>query len=235
MFKCDVCAFETAKRSGLDRHTKSRRHLALAAKKACSTCGKTYHSSSGLWKHAKQCGKEEALRTLLRQQEALVQQLQHTAQHHVHHHVHHHKIMVFLNEQCRNAVNWPDFVAGLTIDLGDDMTESILKTVCAGMRGLGVHERPIHCVDAKKRQLYLKSNDIWENDAEKIKTMLRTSNQVLQNQCRLSLLRWDDVHPNWDLDDVQSERFRKLALQLTEGVDEEKYVHELSKQFGIKP
>lgn len=217
-------------------------------------CGKNYASASGLWKHQQRCSSSDLdVRTLLkeqgRQHDALLDQLRaqqaqlkeiatqritnFTKTEHVTNHVTTNNVLVFLNTDCSNAVNWADFVAGLTVELESDVTESIVKTVCAGIRELGVHRRPIHCVDVKRRKLYLKTDNVWENDAGKIRAALKASHAVLQNQCRTMLQAWDTTHPEWFTHDAEVERYRKLAVQVTEGVDEERCTVAISKSVGI--
>jgi hypothetical protein len=251
LYQCGPCGFECAKPSGLARHERSQKHQeqmrALkpqSSEKRCEACGKGYASASGLWKHQQRCAPD--LRSLLldqkRQQDELLEQLKVqqaqlaelavaprvTTTHNTTNNV-----LVFLNTDCGNAVNWSDFVAGLTVELEGDVTESIVKTVCAGIRELGVHRRPIHCVDVKRCKLYLKTDNVWENDAGKIREALRASHTVLQNQCRAMLQAWNTTHPEWKNHDAEVERYRRLAVQVTEGVDEERCTFAISKSVGL--
>jgi hypothetical protein len=171
------------------------------------------------------------------QELALAPRVQHTTMHTTTHlTTHNHttnNVLVFLNTDCSNAVNWADFVAGLTVTLESDVTESIVKTVCAGILELGVHRRPIHCVDVKRRKLYLKTDNVWENDAGKIQAALRASHTVLQNQCRATLQQWDKTNPEWFQHHSEIERYRKLSVQVMDGVDEERCTIAISKSVGL--
>lgn len=252
MYRCTPCAFESSKASGLARHTTTLKHLKQLEKLkvkeryCCDACGKEYGSTSGLWKHQQRCTPD--LRSLLldqkRQQEELLEQMKaqqaKLAELAVAPHITNHttntttnNVLVFLKTDCSKAVNWADFVAGLTVELEGDVTESIVKTVCAGIRELGVHRRPIHCVDVKRRKLYLKTDDVWENDAEKIRAVLKASHTVLQNQCRTMLQAWDTTHPDWYNHAAEVELYQKLAVQVTEGVDEERCTVAISKSVGL--
>jgi hypothetical protein len=245
------------------RHEQSRKHLQKVKEKQteCETCGKGYGSVSGLWKHQQKCASE--LKTLLAEQRRQYdeqrkqhdeQRRQHDEQRRQHDELIEemrqqkqrlveiaatpttkttNNVLVFLNTDCSNAMNWADFVAGLTVELEGDMTESIVKTVCTAIQELGMHRRPIHCVDVKRRKLYLKTNNVWENDAGKIETAMKESHTVLQNQCRSMLQAWDTIHPNWDKNDAEMERYRKLVVQVTDGVDEERCTTAISKKVGI--
>ena len=257
MHRCAPCGFESAKASGLARHERSRKHQEQAAKEtkaceACGACGKQYASASGLWKHQQRCAPD--LRELLldqkRQHDELLEQLkaQQTALEAQQselkalaaapritttHNTTTNNVLVFLNTDCSNAMNWSDFVAGLTVELEGDVTESIVKTVCAGIQELGVHRRPIHCVDVKRRKLYLKTDNVWENDADKIREAMRASHTVLQKQCRARLQAWDKTHPEWKVNEAEIERYRRLSVQVVEGVDEERCTVAISKSVGL--
>ena len=144
-------------------------------------------------------------------------------------------VLVFLNHDCSNAVNWGDFVAGLKLDLDDseDLHATIVRSMCAGILELGVHRRPIHCADVKRRKLYLKTGDVWVNDAELIHQTLADSHTALHQRCRLWLQAWNTTHPDWFLNEAMIDRYRRLAVQVTDGMDQEKCLTELSKQAGI--
>lgn len=260
---CAPCGFESSKASSLARHERSRKHREQMEKEmekeketkvcgACATCGKGYASASGLWKHQQRCAPD--LRELLldqkRQHDELLDQLkaQQTALEAQQselkalaaapritttHNTTTNNVLVFLNTDCSNAMNWADFVAGLTVELEGDVTESIVKTVCAGIQELGVHRRPIHCVDVKRRKLYLKTDNVWENDADKIREAMRASHTVLQKQCRARLQAWDKTHPEWQVNEAEAERYRRLSVQVVEGVDEERCTVAISKSVGI--
>lgn len=144
-------------------------------------------------------------------------------------------VLVFLNHDCSNAVNWGDFVAGLKLDLDDseDLHATIVRSMCAGIQELGVHRRPIHCADVKRRKLYLKTGDVWVNDAQVIHQTLTDSHTALHQRCRAWLQAWSTTHPDWYTKEAMIERYRKLAVQVTDGMDQEKCLTELSKQAGI--
>jgi len=80
-------------------------------------------------------------------------------------------INLFLNEQCKNALNLSDFIHELPIDFSDlnaiaekGFVEGISKTLMEGLKRLSVYERPIHCTDKKRETLYIKENNLWEKE-----------------------------------------------------------------------
>ena len=252
MHKCAPCGFECAKASGLQRHYKSAKHLRQTTH-TCPSCAKPYKTPSGLWKHQQTCAtslakaKEKDLCTLILEHQKTQTQLlvelktqwadmaprllnpppvtYNTTN----------NVLVFLNHDCSNAVNWGDFVAGLKLDLdgSDDFHATIVRTMCAGIQELGVHRRPIHCADVKRQKLYLKTGDVWVNDAQVIHQTMADSHAALHQRCRTWLQAWSTTHPDWYTKEAMIDRYRKLAVQVTDGMDQEKCMTELSKHAGI--
>ena len=80
---------------------------------------------------------------------------------------------VFLNEQCKDALNIMDFVSSLKFQLSDlenvgklGYTEGISKIFINGLQELDVFKRPIHCSDLKREIMYIKDKDAWEKEKE---------------------------------------------------------------------
>ena len=75
-------------------------------------------------------------------------------------------IQVFLNEQCKDAINMSDFVKSIEVSLQQlDYTKEkgfvngLSSVIIENMNKLGLYERPIHCTDTKRETLYIKDDD----------------------------------------------------------------------------
>ena len=75
-------------------------------------------------------------------------------------------INLFLNEQCKDALNIMDFVNSLTIELADlertgthGFADGISNIFVKAIQNLDITKRPIHCTDLKRETLYIKEND----------------------------------------------------------------------------
>ena len=89
---------------------------------------------------------------------------------------------MFLNEQCKHAMNMTEFIESIQLSLEDMM--NIANTGQAqGMTGIlidrlssiDVLKRPLHCSDLKKETVYIKDEDKWEQDSKtkpKMKSVL---------------------------------------------------------------
>ena len=82
-------------------------------------------------------------------------------------------INMFLNEQCKNAMNIGDFIKSLPItaqhyentkDKG--LADTLTNLMVDGLNNMEIVERPIHCTDQKRKVMYVKDNDKWEKDKD---------------------------------------------------------------------
>ena len=79
-------------------------------------------------------------------------------------------LQVFLNTDCKDAINLSDFVKTLKITLQDleftktnGIVEGVSSIIVNNLKGMDVHKRPIHCTDLKRETMYVK-NDEWIKD-----------------------------------------------------------------------
>ena len=86
-------------------------------------------------------------------------------------------INFFLNEQCKHALNFTDFVSSLQLQLEDlknneqvGFAEAISTVFIRGLKDLDMYQRPIHCSDSKRAIMYVKDDDQWgKNNDDTIK------------------------------------------------------------------
>jgi hypothetical protein len=80
---------------------------------------------------------------------------------------------VFLNEQCKDAMNMSEFVDTIKMQLSDlenfahlGYADGVSKIFVQGINALDIHLRPIHCSDSKRETLYIKDNDEWVKETD---------------------------------------------------------------------
>lgn len=83
---------------------------------------------------------------------------------------------VFLNNECKDAMNMGDFIESLSVNTKDlesfgsfGFVEGVTRILLRGLRALDIYKRPIHCSDMKREQIYIKDNNTWEKDDNKDK------------------------------------------------------------------
>jgi hypothetical protein len=110
---------------------------------------------------------------------------------------------MFLNEECKDALNIDDFMNSLKVTVEDliktgelgfvqGMTSIFLK----GLKDLDITQRPIHCTDVKRETVYIKDKDKWEKETTEKKLLKQALNQVVRKN--LSMLpEWREDHPDY--------------------------------------
>ena len=80
-------------------------------------------------------------------------------------------LQVFLNEDCKDAINFSEFIENIKISFEDlehqaevGYINGVSKLFIENLRDLGTHKRPIHCTDKKRKTLYIKENNEWDKE-----------------------------------------------------------------------
>ena len=117
-------------------------------------------------------------------------------------------INVFLNEQCKDAMNLSDFVKSIEVSREDlennaqlGFVGGISKIFMDNLKQLSINERPIHCTDVKRETMYIKDDDKWtkEVDSTKLNRVIQT---ITQKSTR-TLLDWKKVNPDYNDNDSE--------------------------------
>jgi hypothetical protein len=147
---------------------------------------------------------------------------------------------IFLNEQCKEAVNWDDFINSIKIGVSDlekliesNITDGITDALCNEINELGIYKRPLHCLDPKRKKICIKNENTWEYDYEKNKSKVEELNKKLQGKHIEQLKQWQYDNPNWEEDNEKKETFIKLTQKVMEDINSEKCIQEFAKQTSI--
>ena len=80
-------------------------------------------------------------------------------------------LQVFLNEQCKDAMNIMDFVNTFQLQFSDfekigevGYVEGISNIIIDKLSEMDIYKRPIHCSDAKREIMYVKDKDVWAKE-----------------------------------------------------------------------
>jgi hypothetical protein len=110
-------------------------------------------------------------------------------------------INIFLNEQCKDAINLSDFVKSLEITFENlkivnqtGMEESVSALILKGLENMDVNKRPIHCTDQKRDVMYVKEEEKWEKDEGNDK--LKNSIDDISRRHAYTLKKFKDVNPD---------------------------------------
>jgi len=112
----------------------------------------------------------------------------------------HFNINMFLNEECKDAINMSDFIKSIQVSLdqlqyttNNRLCKGITRVIMDNMNKLSKYERPLHCSDLKRETIYIKDNDKWEKDTHKEK--LKKVIEKTSNKNYTALTEWTKENP----------------------------------------
>ena len=128
---------------------------------------------------------------------------------------------VFLNEQCKDALNISEFVDSLKITFEDllyskknGLVEGISNVMIRGLKELDIYKRPIHCTDKKRETMYIKDHEKWEKDESH--EIMRNTIEKIADKERTALQLWTEENPDW----IETERKQMEYLTMLRNISE---------------
>ena len=134
-------------------------------------------------------------------------------------------INVFLNEQCKDALNIMDFVKSLQLKLKDlentgklGFVEGTSKIIIDGLKELDMHKRPIHCSNIHNEILYVKDNDKLEQENDNKDKMKRAIDEI--NKANMKQIpKWITENPTY----ADDEEYMKIISNIMKAdIEDEK-------------
>lgn len=126
---------------------------------------------------------------------------------------------VFLNEECKDAINIVDFVESLKFTVNDleqtgrlGYVQGITRIFVQALKQLDVTMRPVHCTDIKRETVYIKDQDNWEKENNE-KTKLRNVLKKIARKNLKMLPEWQEQNPDFRyLDTRENNEFIQISL-----------------------
>ena len=226
----------------------------------CKTCGNSYKYQSGLCKHVKTCQpKSESqpqpqvsdittLTTLIMElvknstdvQKQVLELCKsgtnnNTINANINNNNQKFNINLFLNEQCKDAINFSDFIKSIEVSREDlennaqlGFVNGVSKILIDSLKQLDKSERPIHCTDVKRETMYIKDDDKWSKEEDSSKL-----NKAIQEVTRKSmgtLMNWKEENPDYkDRDSEFSSRCIVIQQQSMAAHNRETYYPKVIK------
>ena len=238
---------------------------------SCKKCNKEFLSRSGLWKHNNNCKVElvkassdnsnnqlpisndvimkllndnQELKNIIVQQQNQISELIPKVGNNNNNTINNNQkfnINVFLNEQCKDAINLSDFIKSLHVTLEqldftkqNGLADGISKTIIDNMSKLSIYERPMHCTDVKRETLYIKEDNAWSKDKakEKVKNVIKKTSSKNFN----ALMDWKALNPDFMKSEDKTDYFTKTISTIGKSTDfiDEKVIKKLCKETYIK-
>jgi len=219
-YRCTECDYIGYRHDNYERHMDTHK---LTGQHTCVQCYKGYKTQYGLWKHGKKCEPTTLAQVtkdpnlVLRVMEKLVAQndiliKQGTTIYQTVNHVNKFNLNVFLTEQCRDAMNWSDFITNIQVNLEDidissNITDKVVRTICSELDRLGMYKRPIHCTDIKRHRTCIKDKNEWSKDSI---DLLQQGITKVSHKYQKVLHEWAARNPLWHEDQALTEKYVEM-------------------------
>ena len=110
-------------------------------------------------------------------------------------------MQLFLNEQCKDAMNIMDFVNSMTLEFSDlenvgknGYVEGISSIIIKKLNELDIYKRPIHCSDAKREIMFVKDDNVWEKENSTYDKLRKAIKYVTKKNSDM-LIPWSKKYP----------------------------------------
>ena len=153
-------------------------------------------------------------------------------------------INLFLNETCKDAINFSDFVKNIQISYEDlennaqlGFVNGISKIFLDNLKQLDVNERPIHCTDVKRETMYIKDENEWTKQPDDDK--LQKAIQTVSYRSMGKLAEWKNENPDYkDCNSEFSQKCLDIQRQTLAGSDRGVYypkvIHALAREVVVE-
>ena len=270
-FSCYFCDYTCSKQSDYTKHvltskhkrtTKDYKFIAEIAEikpkqHRCEYCDKTYNHHSSLWKHSKKCVRTTSevlvedpknscfVMQLLQQNNVLQNQILELCKNNNTNITN--NLNLFLNEECKDAMNIMDFVDSLQLQFSDlenvgrlGFVNGISDIIIKNLKALDIHKRPVHCTDLKREVMYVKDEDQWNKEADDNMKIRKAIKCIAQKNTK-NLILFKQKHPDClQGDSRSSDQYNKLVREAFGGgsdkddtTSENKIISRLSKEVKI--
>lgn len=150
-------------------------------------------------------------------------------------------VNIFLNEECKNALNLNDFLRTLDLSVDDLLytsqngySKGIANIFVKKLQDLKPTERPIHCSDKDDLHFYIKDQNVWEKDNENMK-IDRSIEHITQKQIQ-KIKEWERGNPRWQHTDKDAKFYMNLIKESVGGLnefDKKENFEKIKKELGI--
>ena len=249
-FECKACDYSTSSKRDYEKHLATRKHLSgnkyvkIQPKSPLPftcVCGRTYKHRGSLYNHRKKCQfknaavapveektskdpEKEWLKEQIEEMRELMKMMIPKMGDQV---IKDNKIAVnvFLNEQCKDAVNFADFVDQITVSIDDLLltkqigySGGVSNILIKHLNGMQISDRPIHCSDHNRMKFHVKEVCGWnEDNGQSVDSAIAT---ITQKQIA-TIKRWETAYPKWDEDPRQTEEYATMVRRVMGGSTDE--------------
>lgn len=133
-------------------------------------------------------------------------------------------INVYLNENCKDAMNLQDFIDSLKVSLEDlnytknhGYAKGLSNIFVKQLKDLEPTQRPIHCSDNKRLKFYVKDDNKWEKD-NKNEKIDKTIDDLAKKQLD-AIKQWEKNHPRYEESETLLMEWHSMVKEVVGGID----------------
>jgi len=133
-------------------------------------------------------------------------------------------LQVFLNEDCKDAMNINEFVDSIKFQLDDlehmgqvGFVEGISNIIIKNIKALDITKRPVHCTDPKRETIYIKDGGVWIKDDEDNKNVRKLIKRIAFRNSKCTKLYKEKYPDCTEYDSKYSNAYNKIVLEAMGG------------------
>ena len=276
-YVCELCHYKCSRRFSMQQHQSTAKHINATkcyinalAKYACKTCDKVFRHHSSLSRHQLSCKtsinqdivielikqNQDFKQLIIEQNDKLNEQNNKIIQvlgtgvgnnNTINSHNKTFNLQVFLNEDCKDAMNITDFVDSIKFQLSDlesvgrlGYVDGISNIILKNLKALDITKRPVHCTDQKRETIYIKDGGVWTKEDEDNKNVRKLIKKVaFRNSKTLSLFK--EKYPDCITSESKySDTYSKIVIEAMGGGSkcndydsENKIIRKIAKEITI--
>ena len=152
-------------------------------------------------------------------------------------------LQVFLNEECKDAMNLSEFIESIHLKLPDLLnigkmgyTEGISKIILKELSETAQNKRPVHCSDVKRETMYVKQENKWEKEGPENIRIKNAIKNIEQKNIALLMNEWKAEHPDhMKSESSENDEYLRVVNQITSGSEDNlnKFVRRIANDVMI--
>ena len=145
-------------------------------------------------------------------------------------------IQVYLNEECKDALNLSDFVSSIQLQLHDleetgrlGYVDGVSQIITTKLNDLDATKRPIQCSDVKRETLYIKEENKWFKEDEKKEKIKNAIKQITRKNIH-QIPNWINANPGCtDPDSKYNDTYLQIVFNAMSGDSTEEQLSNVNK------
>jgi hypothetical protein len=261
-FYCKNCDCKCSSKYNYSRHLATEKHKRIHSGKMSEQtkiflceCGKKYKYSQGLSKHKITCVKHSQQQQpiidanliieLIKQNQELQKSLielskeKTVTNNSINNSNNNNKtfnIQLYLNEDCKDALNLSEFVSSIQLQLHDleetgrlGYVDGVSQIINTKLNDLDATMRPIQCSDVKRETLYIKEENKWFKEDDKKDKIKNAIKQITRKNIQ-QIPNWINANPGCtDPESKDNDTYLQILFNAMSGDSTEEQLSNVNK------